>query len=452
MKTVDTLIHARWIVTVDAAFRVLENHAIAIRNGTIAAIIPSANCPLQARETFTLPHHLLMPGLVNAHCHAAMSLFRGLADDFPLMTWLQEYIWPAEQEFVDAWFVEDGTRLAMAEMIRSGTTTFSDMYFFAENAAKVVEKTGMRAQLAFPVLDLPTNWAANAEEYLAKGMAVMESHKHHPLIHVAFGPHAPYTVGDGPLDTIRKQAHIHRKRIQMHLHETAFEVETAINEKGERPVARMARLGLLDERFQAVHMTTLNDDDIATIANAGAHIIHCPESNLKLASGFCPVQRCLDAGINVALGTDGATSNNDLNLFSELRTAALLGKAVSGNTSAINAETALRMATINGARALGLDKVTGSLEEGKAADIIAVDFSGIEQQPVYHPVSHLAYTNVADKVTHSWVNGTMLMENRQLLTIDLDDCRKKAHYWQQELAGIGSRTQKTDLQKKEEPL
>jgi 5-methylthioadenosine/S-adenosylhomocysteine deaminase len=311
MQTVDTLIHAGWIITIDQQFRVLENHSIAIKNGKISAILPTSNAHFNATETLDLKHHVLMPGLINAHTHAAMSLFRGMADDFPLMTWLQEYIWPAEQSFVDEFFVADGTQLAIAEMLRSGTTTFSDMYFFPEIAAKIVEKSGIRAQLAFPIFDIPSNWGANADEYLTKGLAVVENYKKHPLIHIAFGPHAPYTIGDESLLKIREQAQKHHAHIQMHLHETAFEVNSAEQEKGERPISRMANLGLLNKHFQAVHMTTLSNDDIQTIANAGAHIIHCPESNLKLASGFCPVQQCLNAGINVALGTDGAASNND---------------------------------------------------------------------------------------------------------------------------------------------
>lgn len=436
MQTVDTLIHAGWIITVDPQFRILANHSIAIKNGTINAIIATDSAKFNAKETFDLKQHVIMPGLVNAHTHAAMSLFRGLAEDLPLMTWLQEYIWPAEQSFVDEFFVEDGTQLAIAEMIRSGTTTFSDMYFFPEIAAKIVEKSGVRAQLAFPVFDIPSNWGANAEEYLAKGLHVAENYKKHPLINIAFGPHAPYTIGDESLQKIREHAQKLHANIQMHLHETAFEVHGAEQEKGERPISRMANLGLLNKQFQAVHMTTLNHEDIHTIANAGSHIIHCPESNLKLAAGFCPVQQCLDAGINVALGTDGAASNNDLDMFSEMRTAALLGKATAGNTTALNANDVIRMATINGARALGIDKITGSLEEGKAADIIAIDFSELEQQPIYNPVSHLVYTNVSGKVTHSWVAGKNLMQNRKLTTLDIEDCRKKAHYWQQELTTI----------------
>lgn len=436
MQTVDILIHAGWVVTCNNESQVLEKHSIAIHKGEIKAIFPSSTSLYKAHEIFDLSQHLVMPGLINAHTHAAMCLFRGLADDYPLMTWLEEYIWPAEQSYVDALFVEDGTQLAMAEMIRSGTTTFSDMYFFPEVVAQLVHKVGMRAQLTFPIFEMASNWGADAEDYLQKGLQLLAQYQQHPLISIALGPHAPYTVCDKTLEQVERAAQHYKIAVQMHLHETEVEVQQAEAEKGERPISRLAHLKLLNSRFQAVHMTTLSHEDIHTIARSGAHIIHCPESNLKLASGFCPVQTCINAGINVALGTDGAASNNDLDMMSEMRTAAMLAKAIAKDSTAINANTAVKMATINGAKALGIDKITGSLEVGKQADIIAIDFSDIEQQPVYNAVSHLVYTNLSNKVTHSWVNGNLLMKERKLTTINIDDCKKKAHYWQQELSTI----------------
>jgi 5-methylthioadenosine/S-adenosylhomocysteine deaminase len=443
METVDTVINAGWIITVDDEFSILKQHSIAINDGVIQAIFATNSVQYSAKATFDLPNHVIMPGLVNAHCHAAMSLFRGIADDFPLMTWLEEYIWPAEQRFVNAQFVADGTELAIAEMIRSGTTTFSDMYFFPEVAAKVAEKSGIRAQFAFPIFDMPSNWGANAEDYLQKGLKLIDDFAESELINIAFGPHAPYTIDNGPLNIIKNYALTHGTKIQMHLHETAFEIDSAESEKGERPIRRMANLGLLNDNFQAVHMTQLNDEDIATIAKNNTHIIHCPESNLKLAAGFCPVQQCLNAGINVALGTDGAASNNDLDMFSEMRTAALIGKATSKNTTALNAQTVIQMATINGAKALGIDHKIGSLEIGKTADIIAIDFSELEQQPIYHPASQLIYTNISNNVSYSWVAGNLLMNKRQLTTIDSVECRKKAQYWQQQLMPIANHTTST---------
>lgn len=439
MEQVDTLIKAGWIITVDSDFSILENHSIAIKDGLITAIFDSATTsPCSAKHIIDLSQHLLMPGLVNAHGHAAMSLFRGLADDFELMTWLQHYIWPAEQKFVDAKFVEEGTTLAIAEMIRSGTTCFSDMYFFPEVAAKVAEHVGIRAQLAFPLFDMPSNWGAGVEEYLQKGTQMMEQFKDSVLVQIAFGPHAPYTLSDESLQKIAALTNKYPANIQMHLHETTFEVETAITDKGQRPMQRIAASGLINQRFQAVHMTTLNDEDIEILVKTGAHIIHCPESNLKLASGFCPVQKCIDAGINVALGTDGAASNNDLDMFSEMRTAAMLAKAVSGDATAVNANQAIRMATINGAKALGIDHITGSIEPGKSADIIALDFSGIEQHPLYHPASQVVYTNVANKVSHSWVMGKPLLTDYQLTTINSAECIVKAKYWQQQLQTLSN--------------
>jgi 5-methylthioadenosine/S-adenosylhomocysteine deaminase len=441
MEPVDSLLHAGWVLPVDPGFALLENHSVAVRNGKIVAIVPTEKALFPAHREFHLPGHLLMPGLINAHGHAAMCLFRGLADDFPLMTWLQEYIWPAEQQHVDAGFVADGTRLAVAEMIRSGTTCFSDMYFYAEAAAQVADESGIRAQLAFPIFDIPTRYAGSAREYLEKGLAARDRYRSSSRIRFAFGPHAPYTLGEESLALVAEMATKHPElRIQMHLHETAAEVSDAVKANGQKPLQRIAASGLLDHRFQAVHMTALDDDDIRRMAEAKAHLIHCPESNLKLASGFCPVARCLEAGINVALGTDGAASNNDLDLFGEMRTAAMLAKSVAGNTSALPARDAIRMATIHGARALGIDHETGSLESGKSADIIAIDLSGPEQQPLYNPVSQLVYTNLSAQISHSWVEGKLLMENRQLTTLDSRDIIAKAALWKERIHTIARTT------------
>lgn len=443
MEQVDTLINAGWIITVDSDFSILEKHSIAIKNGKISAIVATdtvtGEAGFSANNVVDLSQHVVMPGLINAHGHAAMTLFRGMADDFELMTWLEEYIWPAEQQYVDAQFVEDGTTLAIAEMIRSGTTCFSDMYFFPEIAAKTAENIGIRAQFAFPIFDMPSNWGSGTEEYLQKGTQVMEQYKDSELIQIAFGPHAPYTLSDDSLQKVAALTDKYQANVQMHLHETAFEVNTASEQNGKRPIQRIAETGLLNQHFQAVHMTTLSDEDIQTIKDTGTHIIHCPESNLKLASGFCPVQKCIDAGINVALGTDGAASNNDLDMFSEMRTAAMLTKAVSGDATALNASEAIKMATINGAKALGIDNKTGSIEVGKSADIIALDFSNIEQQPMYHPASHIVYTNMANNVSHSWVMGKLLLTDYQLTNIDTKECIAKAQHWQQQLQTLSDK-------------
>ena len=435
MKNVDTLIHARWIVPVEPAGVVLENHAIAIKDGHIVELLPSD----RARESYTAEvefeqnEHILIPGLINAHTHAAMSLMRGLADDLPLMTWLQEHIWPAEAKWVNPEFVRDGTRLAMAEMLRGGTTCFNDMYFFADEAARVAEQAGMRAVIGLIVIDFPTAWAQNADEYISKGNALHDQVKHSPLITTAFAPHAPYTVSDDPLQKVLMYAEELQIPIHMHVHETAHEVGESEQQLGKRPLARLAELGLVGPQLAAVHMTQLSDEEIAAHAAANAHVIHCPESNLKLASGFSPVQKLLDAGVNVALGTDGAASNNDLDMFSEMRTAALLAKGVAGDASALPAEKALEMATLNGARALGLESVCGSLVAGKAADIVAVKMDDLETQPLYHAVSQLVYATGRNKVSDVWVAGRHLLKERRLTTLDEGEILAAAKQWQTRL-------------------
>jgi 5-methylthioadenosine/S-adenosylhomocysteine deaminase len=434
-RTCDTLIHARWIIPVDAADTVLQNHCVAIRKGRILSIEPSIGCDWEARETVTLEHHALLPGFVNTHCHASMSLFRGMADDLPLMEWLGNHIWPAEAKWVAEGFVRDGALLAMAEMIRGGITCFSDMYFFPNVVAHAAHEAQMRAQLACPILDFPSAWASNADEYIHKALALHDDFRHQDRIRIALGPHAPYTVSDAPLGRVVALAEEADLAIQMHIHETAFEVADALEKTGERPLARLHRLGLLGPRLQAVHMTQLTDDEIRLLAESNVSVLHCPESNLKLASGFCPVAALIAAGVNVALGTDGAASNNDLDLFGEMRTAALLAKGVSGNPAAVPAQTALRMATINGARALGIDDLCGSLETGKSADMIAVDMSGLEMEPAFHPVSQLVYATGRQQVTDVWVEGRDLMRQRVLQTLDESAILASVRQWLPRLRG-----------------
>ena len=430
---VSILINARWVLTQDPDQPFLENQSIVIDRGRITAIGPQGSIAVEAAETVELSDHILMPGLINAHGHASMTLFRGLADDLPLMEWLQNHIWPAEARWVDEAFTMEGAQLAMAEMIRSGTTCFSDMYFYPNIVAKAAVAANMRCQLSFPILDFPTNWAQNADEYLRKGLQLHDDYRNHPLVNVAFGPHAPYTVSDEPLKKVNTMSVETNMAVQIHLHETAFEVEDAVNNTGKRPLQRLHDLGMLNPQLQAVHMTQLNDEEIRLLAETGTHVIHCPESNLKLASGFCPVAKLLEAGVNVALGTDGAASNNDLDMFGEMRTAALLAKGISHNPSALPAHQALQMATINGARALGIDELTGSLKVGKAADMIAVHMDDVTCQPQYHVESQLVYATPASQVTDSWIGGKQVMKNRQLTTIDLDDILSKAKLWKAQI-------------------
>ncbi|MDR9437419.1 MAG: TRZ/ATZ family hydrolase [Thiohalophilus sp.] len=432
---IDTLLSARWILPVEPQGVVLEQHAIAIHNGRIEAVLPreEAEQRYQADHVQHFEQHVLMPGLINMHGHAAMTLMRGLADDLPLMEWLQEHIWPAEQQWVGKEFVYDGTLHACAEMLRGGTTCFNDMYFFPEETVRAVEQAGMRACIGLIMIDFPTPWAQTPDEYLSKGIALHDQLRGNTLIRTAFAPHAPYTVSDEPLQRIATYAEELDIPVHMHVHETAHEVEESLNNTGKRPLQRLEELGLLNPHLLAVHMTRLNQEEIPHLAEAGVHVVHCPESNLKLASGFCPVQELARAGVNLCLGTDGAASNNDLDMFSEMRSAALLGKAVAGDASALPAEDVLRMATINGARALGLEQEIGSLEAGKSADIIAVDLGTLESQPVYHPASQLVYTAGREQVTDVWVAGRQLLKERELTTIDPNAVLERAQQWQQRL-------------------
>ncbi len=435
-REIDTLIEARWVIPVEPDGVVHEDHAVAIDDGRILDLLPSgeARTRYRARTVRELPDHVLIPGLVNAHTHAAMTLLRGLADDLPLMRWLKEHIWPAEARWVGTEFTHDGTQLAMAEMLRGGTTCFNDMYFFPDVAARAASACGMRACVGLIVIDFPSAWAADWEEYLSKGLALHDRYRGDPLIRTAFAPHAPYSVGDAALARIRTLADELDLPVHMHVHETADEVRQSEQEHGMRPLQRLHALGLVSPALLGVHMTQLTEDEIGLLAETGAHVIHCPESNLKLASGFCPVERLAHAGVNVALGTDGAASNNALDLLGEMRSAALLAKAVSGEAAALPAARALRMATLNGARALGLGEEIGSLEPGKAADLVAVHLGELETEPVYHPVSQLVYAAGRHQVTDVWVAGRALLEGRVLTTLDPIPVRERARAWRTRIA------------------
>lgn len=441
MKTqVDSLLSASWVVPVVPEGTLFNDYSLAISKGKIIDLLPSkdAKQKYQADLEQDLPNHVLMPGLINAHCHAAMSLFRGFGDDMALMTWLEKRIWPAEAQFVNEQFVADGTKLAIAEMLLSGTTCFADMYFFPNIVARALQETDIRGVVGLIALDFPTIWASNADEYISKGLELHDELKNSNIVSTMFAPHAPYTVSDEPLKKILTYANELQIPIQTHLHETAFEVQDAIAKQGQSPLQRFNDLGLLSPDFMAVHMTQLNDDDIAQVAAANAHVVHCPSSNLKLASGFSPIQKLHEAEVNVALGTDGAASNNDLDMFSEMKLAALLAKGVAQHAEALPAAKALSMATINGAKALGIADKTGSLEINKQADIIAVDMQHCHAQPIYDPISHLVYSTQSQQVTHSWVSGKHLMRDRTLLTIDQEDCLQKAQQWQAQIQAMTS--------------
>ncbi len=430
-ETIDTLIHARWIVPVEPAGLVHDHAAIAIRQGRIVAVLPSAAADdaYSASEVIDRRDHLLVPGFVNCHTHAPMSLMRGMADDQPLADWLRKYIWPTEQKWMSPDFVRDGSQLAIAEMLLSGTTTFNDMYFFPDVVAKAAAQAGIRACIGIIAIDKSTAWADTGDEYIAKGLALHDEYKRDPIIKVVFAPHAPYSVSNDLLKRIRKLSDQLELPVHIHLHETSTEIRDSIEQYGQRPFARLEQVGLINNLLLAVHMTQLTEDEITTAADNSVNVVHCPESNLKLASGFCPVGKLIDAGINVALGTDGAASNNDLSMVGEMRTAALLAKGVSGGSSRVDAWLALQMATLNGARALGLADDVGTLDAGKWADITCIDLARINTQPVFNPVSQLVYAASRDQVSDVWVGGRQLVANGKLTRLDGNQIMEKAAAW-----------------------
>ena len=427
-----TLLSARWVVPVEPAGAVLEDHAVAVRDGKIEALLPAkqAAARFPGYEEFPLAHHVLMPGLVNAHTHAAMSLLRGLADDLPLMRWLEEHIWPAEGKHVSRDFVRDGTLLACAEMLRGGITCFNDMYFFPDASLEAALAAGMRSVQGMIVIEFPSAYASDAADYLRRGLEVRDRSRDEPLASFCLAPHAPYTVSDSSLKTISTLAAELDVPVHIHLHETKGEIERSLAEHGVRPLERLARLGLVGPGLVAVHAVHLEDPEIEQLARQSASVVHCPSSNLKLASGFARVAKMLAAGVNVALGTDGAASNNRLDLFQEMRSAALLAKAAAEDAQAMPAHEALRAATLAGARALGLEKVTGSIEPGKAADLIALDFRAPELVPCYDVVSHLVYAAGRENVSHVWVAGRLLMREREFENPALRSLEGRCQLWQ----------------------
>jgi len=431
------IIQADWTVTVNSDFEVLRDFAVVIEDNRIQTLIGNDEitelpCYPQA-EVIRLPGCALMPGLVNSHTHASMSLFRGLADDLPLMQWLTDHIWPAEARWVDPEFTADGFRLAAAEMIRSGTTCLSDMFYFPDEAARCAQQIGMRSVIGLIVLDFPSSWAQNADEYLHKALAVHDEIRELPLVSGAFAPHAPYTVSDEPLRKIAMYSSELDLPVHMHVHETASEVIEAQQKTGQRPLERLDQLNLLNPNLIAVHMTELDEFEIDRVAEAGVNVAHCPESNLKLASGICPLAALLERGANVCLGTDGAASNNDLDLLGEMRTAALLAKGSSGNASACNARQAIEMATINGARALGMGDRIGSIEVGKLADLIAFDLGSLNTQPLYDPVAQIAYSASSRQVSHVWIDGVAQLRDYEFCQLDVDELIAKATAWAQKI-------------------
>ncbi|MEW5769749.1 MAG: TRZ/ATZ family hydrolase [Pseudomonadota bacterium] len=431
----DLRLDAEWIIPVEPAGTVLHHHSLLVRDGRIAAILPHAEADAwEAAERLSLPGHALIPGLINLHTHAAMALLRGYADDLPLMIWLREHIWPAEARWMSPEFVRDGTRLACVEMLKGGITCFNDMYFFAEATVEAATAAGQRVAAGLIVIDFPTAYAADPDGYLHKGIEMRDAWKHEPLASFCLAPHAPYSTGDRTLEKVATYAAQLDLPIHMHVHETEDEIAHGLGSHQLRPLARLRNLGLLGPGFVAVHAVHLQDGEIELLAGHGCHVAHCPSSNLKLASGMAPVARLLEQGVNVGIGTDSAASNNRLDLWEEMRLTALLAKGVANDPAVVPAHAALRMATLDGARALGLDGSTGSLTPGKQADMVAVDLSGAATQPCYDPVSQLVYSAGRQEVRHVWVAGRQLVRDGACLSLDEAEVLRRARAWRERVS------------------
>lgn len=435
METIDQLIHARWVITCEGEAKILENYSIAIREKIIHDILPIAEAKVKytAEVSQSFTSHVVMPGLINSHTHCAMSLLRGLADDLELMDWLTNHIWPAETKWVSDEMVFDGTQLAIAEMIRSGTTCFNDMYFFLEATAKAATAAQIRAHIGMTIIDVPTAWAQTIDEYFAKAEDFYHQYKNNALITPTLAPHSTYTVKLDELARVKKLADQYQLKTNIHLQEAPSEIQQSMDLHGKRPLQRLAEIDMVNKDLIAVHMTQINSDDLELLIKHKPSLVHCPESNMKLVSGGCPVDQLKGHNINVALGTDGAASNNDLDMWGEMRTAAFYGKVIANNPKAVAAYDVIKMATINGAKALGIDHMTGSLAIGKQADMIAVNLENLSTVPVYNPISHLVYAVSRQQVTDVWVSGKQLMNNRELLTIDEKEIINKAHHWRKKI-------------------
>lgn len=437
---VDQIIEARWIVPVVPRKQILEYSSIVVHQGRILAMLPTEQARQQyrAHQTTCLDEHVVIPGLINLHTHAAMSLMRGLADDLPLMTWLQEHIWPAEQKWVSERFVRDGTLLGAAEMLSGGVTCFNDMYFFPQAAAEAALQAGIRANLGLVVVEFPSAYAHDADDYLQKGLEARDNWRGNALLTSSLAPHAPYTIENRTFENVITYAEQLGIGIHIHIHETRDEIAHSEAKYGARPLRRLADLGLLGPNLVAAHCVHMEPAEIEMLAAYGCNVAHCPTSNLKLASGIAPVAGMLKQGVNIGLGTDGVASNNRLDMFAEMRLAALLAKGTSGDATVLPAYQALEMATINAAKALCMDERIGSIETGKSADLTAVRIAGPEVSPCYHPVSHLIYTAGREHVSHVWVEGELRYQklNGQegvYANIEPAELKEITSAWQQKL-------------------
>ncbi len=416
-----TLLLPRWLLSMQAGVPVQTEQALLMDGERIAAVGSAEALKAQYpnAQRVELPHHVLMPGLINSHTHSAMSLLRGVADDLGLMDWLNNHIWPLEKQWVSHEWTRLGSLFSAAEALRGGVTTLNDMYFFPEAMAEAALEAGIRCAVSINVIDFPTGYASGPDDYIAKGLQAYEKFKGEKLLQFTSSPHAPYTVSDETFIKLRLLSEQHGMQVHCHIHETQDEVEGSIKQFGLRPLARLEKLGLLNEKMIAVHMVHLIDEEIEMLAKNKVHIAHNACSNLKLASGIARVADLDAAGVNVCLGTDGAASNNRQDMFEEIRQAALLAKGSTGKPTVVNARRALEMATINAAKALGREADLGSLEVGKLADVIAVDLSAPECQPIYHPDAQLVYVAAREHVSDVWVQGEQVLKQRQLTRFDL---------------------------------
>ncbi|MBN2689371.1 MAG: TRZ/ATZ family hydrolase [Gammaproteobacteria bacterium] len=440
MQQVDFILYPKWIITVNNNDDVLTDHALVINNDKILEILPKD----EAKQKYTsnqikiLADHAILPGFINCHTHNPMSLMRGIANDMPLMRWLTEYIFPTEKNYMNAEYIHDGMILAMAEMLKSGTTNFNEHYYFPIETSLAVEEVGMRATIGGHVIQFPTPWANGGEDSIKKSIEFFKQYQNHDLISIALAPHGPYTLADEDMIRIKDTSEEYKVKIHMHVHETADEVKMSLENYDKRPIKRMHDLGLMSPNFQCVHMTQITQEDLDILKETKPNIVHCPESNCKLASGIAPIQDFMDLGLTVALGTDGPVSNNDLDMIGEMRMANFISKLKTLNAETLPANKTLRMATINGAKILGLNNKIGSLEVGKQADCIAIDLNHVATQPTYDPIDQIVYASGRDQVTDVWVNGKQLLDNRKLTTIDEEKIIAKAQIWHEALKGVRS--------------
>ncbi len=434
-KNASIIISASWIFTSNLEGQLLSDYSIVIENDKIIDLVPQDKVfdEYEANDTYQLTDHILIPGLINTHTHAAMSLFKGFADDLPLQDWLNDYIWPAEKEFINSSFVKDGSILALSEMIKSGVTTFNDMYFFPDATAEAVKELGVRSNIGLVVLDFPTNYATDPEDYLLKGFEFRDKWRNEELITTSIAPHAPYSVSDEAFTLINTYSEELSINIHTHLHETQWEIEDSIEKYGITPVQRLNNLGIIGPSLMAVHCVHLNDQDMATLAKNKVSIVHNPSSNMKLGSGIADIAKMLKQNLNISLGTDSSASNNRLDIMEEMRLAALLIKGSTKSPESFSANEAIKMATINGAKALGLESIIGSIEKNKKADLVAIDLNSIENQPIYNPLTTLVYSSSRSDVSYVWIDGEIKLKDKKLVKIDEERIIQLAKKWQRKL-------------------